>query len=99
MSKLKIITTDIARVDIKNIVEYIAENNKKAGLAVGKLLKKTFTMLAEYPHSGSKKEIFNLNDVYFYTTKKRFTIVYKITNNSIVFLRVLTRYQDIFTIL
>ena len=64
MNNYKIITTDAAKKDVKNISSYIAKDNVRAAIAVTKLFKN-----------------------------------YKIVNNSIVVLRILSRYQDIFAIL
>ncbi len=99
MNKLKIITTDRAKADIKNIIEYISEDNKKAAITIAKLIRKTIEMLAQYPLSGSKKLDILENDILIYTIKKRYTLVYKVIDDKIVFFRVLTRYQDIFAVL
>ena len=99
MSKLRIITTSEAKADIKNLTSYIAKENKQAAISVAKIIRKTIVMLSEYPLSGSKKEDIVDKEIFIYTIKKRFLLVYKIIDDKIVFLRVLTRYQDIFAIL
>ena len=99
MSKLRIITTSKAKADIKNPTSYIAKDNKQAAISVAKIIRKTIVMLSEYPLSGSKKEDIVDKEIFIYTIKKRFLLVYKIIDDKIVFLRVLTRYQDIFAIL
>ncbi len=99
MNKLKIITTDTARADINNIAAYIAKDNEFAAISTIKLLKKTFAMLSNFPKADLKKKGLNDKNIFVYTVKKRYAIVYKTNNDEILFLRVLTKYQDLFAVL
>lgn len=99
MNKLKIITANEAKSDIKNIAEYIARDNEFAAINTIKLIKKTFIMLSNYPKAGLKKKGLKYKGIFVYTIKKRYSIIYKINNDEILFLRVLTKYQDLFAVL
>jgi len=99
MNNYKIITTDAAKEDIKNISSYIAKDNIRAAIAVTKLFKQSVEKLSNFPNLGKYKDGINDKDILIYTVKQRYSIAYKIINNSIVVLRILSRYQDIFAIL
>ncbi len=99
MNKLKIITADTAKTDIKNITAYIAKDNEFAAINTAKLLKKTFIMLANYPKAGLRKKGLKDKNIFVYTIKKRYAVIYKFNRNEILFLRVLTKYQDLFAVL
>ena len=98
MSKTVLIT-GIAKEDITQIAEYIAKNNKSASISIVDNLYKTFELLSNFPETGSIKNDINDKTVRIYTMKKNFAIVYRISNDTIEILRVLTRYQNIFAIL
>ena len=98
MSKTVLIT-GIAKEDITQIAEYIAKNNKSASISIVDNLYETFELLSNFPETGSIKNDINDKTVRIYTMKKNFAIVYRISNDTIEILRVLTRYQNIFAIL
>ncbi len=56
-------------------------------------------MLALFPESGVRKNSIKDKSVLIYITQKRYAIVYRIKNNNLQILRILTRYQDLFAIL
>ena len=99
MSNYKIITTDVAKEDIKNISSYIAKDNVRAAIAVTKLFKQSVEKLSSFPNLGKHKDGIKNKDILIYTVKQRYSIAYKIVNDSIVVLRILSRYQDVFAIL
>lgn len=99
MNNYKIITTDAAKEDVKNISSYIAKDNIRAAIAVTKLLKKSIEKLSNFPNLGKNKNGIKDKDILIFIVKQRYSIAYKIVNGSIVVLRILSRYQDIFAIL
>ena len=99
MNNYKIISTDAAKEDVKNISSYIAKDNIKAAIAVTKMFKKSVEKLSNFPNLGKHKDGIKDKDILIFTVKQRYYIAYKIVNNSIVVLRILSRYQDIFAIL
>ena len=98
MNKIVLIT-NLAKEDISNIAEYIANDNKSASISIVDDFYKTFELLSNFPETGSIKNGINDKTVRIYTMKKNFAIVYRILNDQIEILRVLTRYQNIFAIL
>ena len=94
-----VLITDIAKEDITKIAEYIAIDNKSASIRIVDYFYKTFELLSNFPETGSIKNEINDKSIRIYTMKKNFAIVYRMLNNKIEILRVLTRYQNIFAIL
>jgi plasmid stabilization system protein ParE len=94
-----VLITNLAKEDISNIVEFIAVDNKSASIKIVDDFYKTFELLSNFPETGSIKNDINDKTVRIYTMKKNFAIVYRILNDKIEILRVLTRYQNIFAIL
>ena len=99
MNNYKIITTNAAKEDIKNISSYIAKDNLRAAVAVIKLFKKSVEKLSDFPDLGKHKEGITDKDILIFTVKQRYSIAYKVKDNSVIVLRILSRYQDIFAIL
>jgi len=99
MNKYRIIVTNIAKNDIKEITSYIAQTNLKAALGVLGLFKKVFEMLSFYPLIGNNREALKDKNILVYTIKKKYSIVYKIIEDKIVIYRILTKYQNLFAIL
>lgn len=98
-NRLPVLITDTAKEDILEIVNFIAKENPKAAVGVLNIYEATFKMLAEFPAAGVHKAGIEDSSVLIYTTKKRYSIVYRVKNNTVEILRVLTRYQDLFAIL
>jgi len=100
MSKhFKVFITPSAKNDIIDIANFIAADNPAAGVKISSIFRNAFEMLSEFPNVGiSKKEIKD-KTVKIYITNKRFLIAYRIKENHIEILRVLTKYQDVFAIL
>lgn len=91
--------TDIAKEDITQIAEYIATDNKIASIKIVGDFNETFELLSNFPETGSIKDGIKDKTIRIYTMKKNFAIVYRIVNDKIEILRILTRYQNIFAIL
>ena len=98
MNKIVLIT-NLAKQDISNIAEYIAVDNKIASVKIVEDFYKVFELLSKFPETGVIKNDINDKTVRIYTMKKNFAIVYRILNDKIEILRVLTRYQNVFAIL
>ena len=94
-----VLITGVAKEDITKIAEYIAVDNKSASIKIVDDFYKTFELLSNFPETGSIKNEIKDKMVRIYTMKKNFAIVYRILNDKIEILRVLTRYQNIFAIL
>lgn len=93
-NKITVITTDEAKSDIRGIVAYIALDNKQSALRFAQIVKKTFIYLSEFPFMGKKRPEYTDNDVLFFTIKWGYNIVYKIENDKLYILRVLSEYQN-----
>ena len=96
MNNYKIITTDAAQEDIRNISGYIAKDNLRAAIAITKLFKNSVEKLSNFPNLGKHKDGIKDKSILIYTIKQRYTIAYKVIDDKIIILRILSRYQDIF---
>ena len=99
MNNYKIITTDTAKEDVKNISSYIAKDNVRAAIAITKMFKAYIEKLSNFPNLGTHKAGIKDKDILIFTVKQRYSIAYKLVDDNIVILRILSRYQDIFAIL
>ncbi|MBO6087009.1 type II toxin-antitoxin system RelE/ParE family toxin [bacterium] len=77
---------------MENISDYIAKDNRKAAICIVDIFYETFKFLSDYPEAGSKKNDIKDNSIRIFTVKKNFCIVYRIRNNKIEILRILTRF-------
>ena len=91
--------TNIAQIDISQIANYIAQDNKLASLLIIDDFYKTFEMLSEFPLTGVIKNGIKDKNSRIYIMRKNFAIVYRILDDKIEILRILTRYQNILAIL
>ena len=98
MSK-SVFITGVAKNDITQIAEYIATDNKNASIKIVGDFYETFELLSNFPETGSIKNDITDKTIRIYTMKKNFAIVYRILNDKIEILRILTRYQNILAIL
>ncbi len=96
---LNVLVTQKAGSDIAQIIDYVAKDNPKAARDILTVLNKTLKMLAEYPTTGTVKYGIKQENIRVYTIKKKFSIAYRLEDNQLKILRILTRYQDILTIL
>ena len=100
MNNLQLEITSKAYNDIETITDFIAKDNKNAANKLAKLFSETFKLLCSYPNLGILRKDFTYMDVKFYVLKKNYLIVYRvIENDKLRILRVLTTYQDIFSLL
>ena len=100
MSKpLKVLITDSAKDDINTVFDYIAIDNKTAAINIIDTFYKVFELLSDYPETGTLKNDLADKTVRIYSIKKNFVIAYRIRDNKIEILRILTRYQNIFAVL
>lgn len=99
MNKHLIYITPSAKNDIINIADFIAADNPAAGAKISSIFRNAFEMLLEFPNAGIAKKEIKDKTVKIYITNKRFLIAYRINDNHIEILRVLTKYQDVFAIL
>lgn len=95
MNNLELEITSKAYIDIETIGDYIAKDKKSAANKMVKLFYETFIILAKHPNLGNTRTDFTNLDVKFYVVKKNYLIVYKIIENKLRILRVLSTYQDI----
>lgn len=91
--------TDIALSDIEEIIEYILIKNKKAAIDLLKLFYKSFKTLEKNPKMGNTRYDLTDKKVLFWVLKRKYLVVYKIKNNDIIILRVLSTYRDIISLL
>lgn len=96
---LNILITPKAKSDISQISDFISNDNPKTALALIDLFYKTFELISEYPMAGIVKDNIKDKTVRIYIVKKNFVIVYRIKNNAIEILRILTRYQNLLTVI
>ena len=97
--KVSVLITEPAQSDITVIADYIAKNNPRAAVGFLNILEETFKVIAKYPFAGTQKIGVKYNSVFIYTTRKRYSIVYRLKDNNLEILRVLTKYQDLFAII
>ena len=58
-----------------------------------------FELLSNYPETGALKNDLADKTIRIYSIKKNFVIAYRVKDNKIEILRILTRYQNIFAVL
>lgn len=98
MHKLNIIVTSTAETDMQNIFEFIAQDNIEKALEMIDIFEEKFNTLAMFPNCGFKKSYFVLRNVRECVVAKHYQIIYTVKNETLYILRVLTGYQDIFSI-
>lgn len=90
--------TKQAELDLEEIAEYIAIDNKKAALKLLETFEKSFIKLSQMPNMGFSKSEWTNKDLKFWSVKK-YLIIYKIKGNHIIIIRVLSGYRDIISLL
>ena len=94
MSKLRI--NPIVAKDLKNIKDYIAEDNEEYAAKTIKEIYDKFENLQMFPGMGSdlsRRVSFRTN--YKYAIWEDYVIIYKISSEYVEIYRVTNRYQDI----
>lgn len=99
MNNMELIITDEAYNDIDSISNYILKDNIQISKSVVDELFNTLYTSTEFPNIGKYKYGIKDNSVKIFIHKKQYLIAYKIFGNSLIILRILTNYQDIFAVL
>jgi plasmid stabilization system protein ParE len=88
------IVADLAKSDIFEIIEYIAEDNLNAADQIEFDILAVFDLIAENPHIGHTRKDITAKDILFWTFRKRYIIVYK-PSMTVEFIRVLSGFRDL----
>ena len=93
---LKLRINPVVAKDLKNIQDYIAEDNKEYAVTTIKEIYSKFENLQMFPEIGSdlSKRVSFRTD-YKYAIWEDYVIIYKVSNEYIEIYRVINRYQDI----
>ena len=93
---LKLRINPIVVKDLKNIRDYIAEDNEEYAVKTIEQIYSKFENLQIFPEMGadlSKRVSFRLD--YKYVAWEDYVIIYKVNNEYVEIYRVVNRYQDI----
>lgn len=93
---LKLRINSIVAKDLKNIKDYIAEDNEEYAIKTIKEIYGKFENLQMFPGMGadlSKRVSFRTD--YKYAIWEDYVIIYKVSNEFVEIYRVINRYQDI----
>lgn len=93
----KVFISGPAKEDIIHIKDFM--NNRIAFKNFIHSLSKVFDMISEYPDIGVKKQGIIDSSILIYTIKRKYNIVYRIKDENIEILRILSKYQNLFAIL
>ena len=94
MMKLRI--NPIVAEDLKNIRDYIAEDNEDMAVRTMQKLYSQFEYIQEFPYMGadlSKRVSFKTD--YKYLVWENYVVLYKVGTEFVEIYRVVNRYQDI----
>lgn len=94
----KFIISPEAKIDLLEIQDYIANNNKDAAGFVIDSVFSACRELAKYPMMGSKRTDLTSREVRFWSVYS-YLIIYEANNTKISIVRVLSGYRDIANIL
>jgi toxin ParE1/3/4 len=83
---VKLIWTDIARIDRQTIRDYIAQDNPAAAIALDELITTKARYLLDYPHFGRVGRVNGTRELVIH---RNYILVYNITGNRVQILRVL----------
>lgn len=95
---MQYVLTDVAQKDLIEIADYIAIDNKKAAQNLMIQMKSSFETLAGMPEIGHHRPDLTSQKIRFWKVKS-YLVVYQITTESIIILRVLSAYRDITVLL
>lgn len=98
MHNLNVIVTPTAKEDLKNIFDYIAADNNNKAFDMIDIFETKFKTLSMFPNSGYRKSYFTARNVRECIVAKHYQIIYTVDNKVLYILRVLTGYQDVFSI-
>ncbi len=91
----KYIVSKRADLDMMEIGDFIALDNKDASSKLIDEFTNSFRRLAQMPKSGYKKQEWTFDENIRFCSVKRYMIVYKIDKENITILRVLSSYRNI----
>ena len=94
MMKLRI--NPLVAEDLKNIKEYIAEDNGEMAVKTIQEIYKRIENIQQFPYMGadlSKRVSFRTD--YKYVVSKNYVVLYKVGDECVEIYRVVNRYQDI----
>lgn len=93
---LKLRINPIVAKDLKNIREYIAEDNEEYAAKTIKEIYGKFESLQRFPGMGSDlSRRVSFRTDYKYAIWKEYVIIYKVRKEYVEIYRVINRYQDI----
>jgi toxin ParE1/3/4 len=94
MMKLRI--NPIVAADLKNIKEYIAEDNEEMAVKTIQEIYTRFENIQQFPYMGAElaKRVSFWTD-YKYVICGNYVVLYKVGNEYVEIYRVVNRYQDI----
>ncbi|MDF2473639.1 MAG: Plasmid stabilization system protein [Anaerocolumna sp.] len=98
MKKLRI--NPLVSVDLKNIKEFIAEDNPEMALKTVQEIYSQFEYIQQFPSMGAdlaKRVSFRTD--YKYVVWNNYVVLYKLGNEYVEIYRVVNRFQDIMRIL
>lgn len=93
---LKLRINPIVAKDLKNIRDYIAEDNEEQAIKTIKEIYGKFENLQTFPGMGSDLSIrISFRTDYKYAIWEDYVIIYRVGNEYVEIYRVVNRYQDI----
>ena len=95
---LKLIITRPAYNDMKQIFDFIAQDNIVAASNLLETFERQFKNIMSFPNSGFKSKKYFKRDVRVCIVAKHYQIFYYVKDNQLYIQRILTGYQDIFYI-
>lgn len=95
----KYIISERTDLDMLEIGDFIALNNKNASSKLMDDFTNTFRRPAQMSKSGSKRPEWTIDKDIRFCNVKKYMVVYKINNDNITILRVLSSFRDIAGIL
>lgn len=98
MSNLNISITTVAELDLQNIFDYIAKDNRLKAVELIEIIEEKIKLLSMFPNRGYKKSNLLKRNVRECVVAKHYQIIYTIENSTVYILRVLTGYQEFFVI-
>jgi len=84
---LQIIWREKAEIDVREILEFIAQDNVAAAYKIYDILKNKVAMLGEYPEMGRVWRVSGTRELII--TRTPYIVAYRIKDNDIQILRVL----------
>lgn len=96
MPNYRIVVLPSAEVDMQEIFDYIAQDNKQKALEIIDIFEEKIELLSRFPNSGHQKPYFIKRDIRMTIAAKHYQIIHYVKSDTVYILRVLTGYQDVF---